>query len=80
MLKRKVVCFFTILALGITGCSSFGSNNADSSDADEYQAVMPYNTSDTRVKHVGLISDQNTRVQIEDGLMDLSKQYFSPIP
>ncbi len=78
MLKRKVVCFFTILALGITGCSSFGSNNADSSDADEYQAVMPYNTSDTRVKHVGLISDQNTRVQIEDGLMDLSKQYFSP--
>lgn len=76
MFKRKL-CIVLSLALLLSGCSSMNSS-ADSTDDDEYQAVLPYKNSDTRVKHVGLISSQETRIQIEDGLMDLSKNYFSP--
>ena len=46
--------------------------------AGDYVAMLPFESSDTRVKHVGLISDQDIRIEIESGLMDLSKQYFDP--
>ena len=77
MLKRKL-CILLTISMILCGCSSGSSNSSDSSSEDEYQAVTPYETSDTRVKHVGLISDSKTRIQIEDGLMDQSKAYFSP--
>ncbi len=44
----------------------------------EYAAVLPYSTSDTRGKHIGLISDMDIRIQLEQGLMELSKTYFPP--
>ncbi len=40
--------------------------------------MLPYSTSDTRGKHIGLISDMDIRIQLEQGLMDLSKTYFPP--
>lgn len=44
----------------------------------DYAAILPYQTSDARGKHIGLISDIDIRTQLEIGLMDLSKNYFSP--
>lgn len=76
MFKRKWIVLL-VCTLLISGCSS-NRSSADSTSDDEYAAVLPYQSSDTRVKHVGLVSDQTTRIQIEDGLMDLSKDYFSP--
>lgn len=62
----------------LTGCSTLNSNQSTALSSDEYAAILPYETSDTRVKHVGLVSDIDVRLQMEQGLMDLSKAHFSP--
>lgn len=79
MHKRKVIVGILCASL-LTGCSAldFGSNNTNTTSSQDYSAVLPFQSSDTRVKHVGIIADEDTRLQIENGLMDLSKQYFSP--
>lgn len=64
-------------ALVLSGCSTL-DKVSETGQKQEYTAVLPYGESDTRVKHVGIMSDVDTRIQIEDGLMDLSKPYFSP--
>ncbi len=64
-----------VLALALTACSNSSTSSVSS---DDYSAVLPYESSNTRAKHVGIISDADQRIQIEDGLMDLSKSYFSP--
>ena len=66
-----------ILVFLLSGCSLI-SNKTTALNSDDYAAVLPYEDSNTRVKHVSLISDMDCRVQIEEGLMDLSKSYFSP--
>lgn len=67
-----------IFSLLIAGCSATGSSTSSAIYAGDYAAIVPYETSDTRVKHIGLISSYDTRKEVETGLMDLSKQYFSP--
>lgn len=76
MHKNKWVCL--LLALTLCGCSMTNTNQATSVEDDEYAAILPYETSDTRVKHVGLIQSSDLREEVEMGLMDLSKSYFSP--
>lgn len=53
-------------------------NKSTALSSGDYAAVLPYEDSNTRVKHVSLISNMDCRIQIEQGLMDLSKEYFSP--
>ena len=64
--------------MSISGCSTISTNDTLALKAGDYVAMLPFESSDTRVKHVGLISDQDLRIEIESGLMDLSKQYFDP--
>lgn len=61
----------------MAGCASSYST-ASGLKSGDYSAVLPYQTSDTRGKHVGLIADMDIRVQLESGLMELSKEYFPP--
>lgn len=67
-----------VLAMALCGCSATNSNQAEALSSGDYSAILPYETSDTRVKHLGIISDVDQRIQIEDGLMELSKAHFSP--
>lgn len=80
MRKRNI--FVGILCASLvsgSGCSAITSNsNTSTNQQEEYSAILPYESSDTRVKHVGIIASEDVRIQIEDGLMDLSKQHFSP--
>lgn len=77
MRLNKIISIALVLVL--SACSSSGSQNQSETVADEdYKAATPYEMSNTRVKHVGIISNEETRIQIEDGLMDLSKTHFSP--
>ena len=76
MRKNKLV--LGLLALCLCACSTGNKNQANALDEDSYQAILPYESSDTRSKHVGLIQDTDLRVEMESGLMDLSKKYFSP--
>lgn len=71
-------CFAFLLTLSLSGCSLISQNDSMALQAGDYAAILPFESSDTRVKHVGLISDQDLRIEVESGLMDLSKQYFSP--
>ena len=76
MLKNKLL--IGLLAMSLCACSTGNKNQANALDEDSYQAILPYESSDTRSKHVGLIQDTDLRVEMESGLMDLSKKYFSP--
>jgi protein involved in sex pheromone biosynthesis len=75
MHKNRIIAL--ALALCLCGCSISNSSQTTTSDSDDYSAVLPFESSDTRSKHVGLISDTDLRIEAEDGLMQLSKQYFS---
>lgn len=65
------------LALSLCGCSVTNTNQATTTEEGEYAAILPYESSDTRSKHVGLLSNEDLRIEAESGLMDLSKKYFS---
>lgn len=71
--KRSLLLSLALL----TGCSS-GTPVVQGLKPGDYAALLPYVTSDTRGKHIGLIHDIDIRTQLEQGLMDLSKDYFSP--
>lgn len=64
--------------LFVCGCSSGNTNQSQALNSGDYAAILPYETSDMRAKHVGLISDIDVRIQVESGLMDLAKSYFDP--
>lgn len=64
-------------AMTLTGCQD-SVQKAQPLKPGDYAAILPYETSDTRGKHIGLIADIDVRTQLEKGLMDLSKAYFSP--
>ena len=55
---------------------SFNSNETKPLNDDDYAAILPHESTDTRVKHISLIQDFDVRVQVEEGLMDLSKKHF----
>lgn len=75
---RKSKVLIGLLALCLCACSSGNKNQSSALENNSYQAILPYESSDTRSKHVGLIQDTDLRIEMESGLMDLSKQYFSP--
>ena len=66
-----------LFAICLCGCSVVNKNQTTSLEQDTYKAILPYEASDTRSKHVGLIQDADLRIEMESGLMDLSKKYFS---
>ena len=75
MKKNWILSIFMVIVL--SGCSMF-SKTSSALYSGDYAASLPFKDSDTRVKHASLISDLDCRVQIESGLMDLSKSYFDP--
>lgn len=74
----RKVSWLLALSLLIGGCASVPDAPTDALVEGDYPAILPYETSNTRAKHVGLISDMDIRTQMETGLMDLSKAYFDP--
>lgn len=74
----KLLTSVLVISLCLSGCMGTSTNDTLALQAGDYVAMLPFESSDTRVKHVGLISDQDIRIEIESGLMDLSKQYFDP--
>lgn len=60
------------------GCSEQAISTTQPLKPGDYAAILPYEVSDTRAKHIGLIADIDIRTQLELGLMDLSKTYFPP--
>lgn len=68
--------FCIACSLALTGCMSFNSNETKALNNDDYAAILPHESTDTRVKHISLIQDFDVRVQVEKGLMDLSKKHF----
>lgn len=75
-MKVKTGTWLLCAALLLAGCSSSGSSSS-AITSEDYAAIVPYETSDTRVKHIGLLEDYDVRREVETGLMDLSKTYFS---
>ncbi|MDO4466349.1 MAG: CamS family sex pheromone protein [Bacillota bacterium] len=78
MRKRNILCVSLALSLLLTACSKTNTNEATPLKEGDYAAILPYETSTTRVKHVGLFNVLDFRLQIESGLMELSKKHFSP--
>ena len=77
---RKTISLLILAMLCIcTACSSTANTNQSNAlHSGEYSAILPYESSDSRIKHASLISDTGARVRMEEGLMELSKKYFSP--
>lgn len=77
---RKTISLLILAMLCIcTACSSTtNTNQSNALHSGEYSAILPYESSDSRIKHASLISDTGARVRMEEGLMELSKKYFSP--
>lgn len=78
MRKINKVMITAVLTFLLSACSATNSHQATELSSGDYAAILPYETSDTRVKHLGILSDIDMRIQIEDGLMELSKAHFSP--
>ncbi len=77
--KRIPVFLLAGLLLGASllgGCKASNTNQVTAYDPGDYSAILPYESSDMRGKHVGLISNIDVRMQLENGLMSLSKEYF----
>ena len=68
--------FPVVLSLILCGCSLDNTNESEALNDGEYAAILPYEATDARVKHISLLQDQNVRIQVEDGLMELSKKHF----
>ena len=51
MLKNKLL--IGLLAMSLCACSTGNKNQAIAMDEESYQAILPYESSDTRSKHVG---------------------------
>lgn len=77
-MKNKRITALVSLLLMITGCSSLNSNQSTPLSSGGYAAILPFETSDMRVKHSGLFTSLDARIQMEEGLMELSKQHFNP--
>ena len=75
---KKWTALLGCTALMLAGCSTGNSNQATGLSSGEYGAILPYESSNVRGKHVGLISDLDVRYQLEQGLMELSRSYFNP--
>lgn len=75
-LTKWPVLLSFIVCLFFTGCKGSTPQTTTPLKPGDYAALLPYTTSDTRGKHIGLINDIDIRLQLEQGLMDLSKSYF----
>lgn len=76
---KKISYGLCSLILLLSGCTSVSNTNQSTPiGTEEYAAIQPYETSDARIKHASLMGDTQSRFLMEQGLMDLSKNYFSP--
>lgn len=76
--KKWIFPVLLSFSLALSGCFSQNSNESQALNDDDYAAILPHESTDTRVKHISLIQDFDVRIQVEKGLMDLSKQHFPP--
>lgn len=75
---KKALAGFLVPMLMLAGCAKQTVQTSKPLKPGDYPAILPYETSDTRAKHIGLINDIDIRTQLEQGLMEISKDYFSP--
>ena len=76
-MRLKMISFILVLSLALFGCSTMNNTNQSNPvGTQEYAAIQPYESSDSRIKHASLMSDMQSRFFIEDGLMELSKTHF----
>jgi hypothetical protein len=54
-MKNKRITALVSLLLMITGCSSLNSNQSTPLSSGGYAAILPFETSDMRVKHSGYL-------------------------
>lgn len=83
-LKNFGVITLTALLL-LSGCNNADDKKKDKTDGKEtvairdgdYTALLPFDVSDARLKHMSTQTGLNDTLEIAKGLMDLSKQHFS---
>ena len=69
--------------LSLTACSSQSSDRDKGEtlkavDKNDYASLLPYQSSDASQMHASLSSDMTDTFTVGAGLMELSKEYFSP--
>lgn len=82
-MKRKILGSLSLaMVLILSGCGKHNSNSIVESTtaikSDEYAAMLPFKSSSSRYIHSSLNTDLRENMVIGSGLMELSKQYFSP--
>ncbi len=84
MRRKALGCITLATVLALSGCGKHhtgNSNNTESTtviNSDDYAAMLPFESSSSRYKHSSLNTDLRENMIIGSGLMELSKQYFSP--
>ncbi|WP_286209603.1 CamS family sex pheromone protein [Dubosiella newyorkensis] len=76
--KIERILLASCLLFSLSGCTVLNPKDSQDRSTMTYQAATPFVSSDTRVKHVSLISDADVRTEVESGLMDLAKEHFPP--
>ena len=70
----------------LSGCNNSDDKKKDKNDGKEtvairegdYTALLPFDVSDARLKHMTMVTNLNDTLEIANGLMKYSKQHFSP--
>lgn len=85
-MKKKTKRLFSLMMACsltlITACSDDQENKDGETlkavDKNDYASLLPYQSSDASQKHASLSTDMTDTFTIGAGLMELSKEYFSP--
>ena len=71
---RKSKLLIGLLAMSLCACSTGNKNQANDLDEESKHAILSYERSGTRSKHVRLNNYTDLRVEKESGLMNPSKK------
>lgn len=83
---RNASIIMLLLVFALSGCNNKQDDNKKTDNTketqaineDDYSALLPFNVSDARYMHAGQVDNLNDTVAISNGLMELSKEHFSP--
>lgn len=80
---KSAGCMALAGALLLSGCNSDDNNTNDVTETkviyeDDYAALLPFQISDARAKYASLNTSLDNIFTIGEGLLELSKEHFSP--
>lgn len=83
MKRKRLGCLIVVGVLLLSGCNSDNDNTTEVTETkviyeDDYAALLPFQISDARAKYATLNTSLDNIFTIGEGLLDLSKEYFSP--